>query len=91
MATMKIIGLVTGEPTPYDGQYLVEYDTERDGLSPDGQVMNCYLITSPHIENALDLPKAEMVEVWRRVSKRSPLRPDGNPSRPLTAYTVEIT
>jgi len=30
------------------------------------------------------------MEAWRTQSKRVPLRDDGKPNRPLTAYTVEI-
>lgn len=32
----------------------------------------------------------EAFEFWRQQSKTVPLRPDGRPNRPLTAYTVEI-
>jgi hypothetical protein len=28
------------------------------------------------------------LEFWKQQSKRRPLRPDGKPNRPLTAYTV---
>jgi hypothetical protein len=34
--------------------------------------------------------KLHAMEVWRQQSKRVPYRPDGQPNRPLTAYTVEI-
>ena len=27
---------------------------------------------------------------WHQQSRRTPLRPDGKPNRPLTAYTVDI-
>jgi hypothetical protein len=33
---------------------------------------------------------AQAFEFWRQQSKAVPLRPDGKPNRPLTAYTVEI-
>lgn len=32
----------------------------------------------------------EALEYWRTQSKTVPLRPDGKPNRPLTAYTIEI-
>lgn len=37
-------------------------------------------------ENAIDA-----MEFWRTESKTVPVRPDGRPNRPLTAYTVELT
>lgn len=33
---------------------------------------------------------AEAYAYWRTRSKETPTRPDGQPNRPLTAYTVEI-
>jgi hypothetical protein len=36
----------------------------------------------------LDAPEAW--ELWRRQSTVAPLRDDGKPNRPLTAYTIEI-
>lgn len=34
---------------------------------------------------------AAATEVWKAQSTKQPLRRDGKPNRPLTAYTVEIT
>lgn len=34
-AIIQLVGLASGEPTPFDGQYLVEYDPTRPGRSPD--------------------------------------------------------
>jgi len=33
---------------------------------------------------------ADAFEFWRRQSRTRPVRPDGKPNRPLTAFTVEI-
>lgn len=33
---------------------------------------------------------ADAAEYYQRVSETVPVRPDGRPNRPLTAYTVEI-
>jgi hypothetical protein len=33
---------------------------------------------------------AAAMEVWTRQSRVRPLRPDGKPNRPLTAYTISI-
>jgi hypothetical protein len=89
-ATIQIIGLISGIPTPFDGQYIVEYDPERDGKDPDGLPMWCHLVTTPNRTDALHLSNHDAVELWRQVSQREPLRADGRPNRPLTAFTVEI-
>ena len=42
------------------------------------------------IREAMVFPSfEEAMEYWRRPSTVRPLRPDGRPNRPLTAYTVE--
>lgn len=91
MAAIKIVGLSGGQPTPFDGQFVVEYDPEHDGCDPDGLPMVCVLRTTPDREQALDLPVHEATELWKRQCVRDPVRPDGRPNRPLTAFTVEIT
>lgn len=32
----------------------------------------------------------EALSTWKAQSKRHPVRPDGKPNRPLTAYTVSV-
>lgn len=85
MARIKLICLADGRPSPLDGQYVKEYDPDCPGHP--GFV---HLVTTPDPEEALNLPTAECFELWHRVSKRDPVRPDGKPNRPLTAYTAEI-
>lgn len=88
---MKIEGLVNGEPSPFDGQYLVEYDPERDGTAPNGIPMSAHVVTTWDPGEAKEFPSAiEAGEEWKRVCKRNPRRPDGKPNRPLTAFTVTI-
>ena len=89
---LRIVGSVAGgEPCPFAGQYVVEYDPERDGLDPHGRRMTAHVITSPRRADALEYPSTiAALEAWRRVSARAPVRPDGKPNRPLTAYTVEV-
>ena len=88
---IKLVGLVVGTPTPFDGQYLTEYDPEKDGVSPDGLPMQAVIKTSPDPRRALqytDFPHA--LETWKRVCQRHPVRDDGRPNRPLTAFTVSF-
>ena len=51
---MQIVGLLDGDPTPFDGQYLVRYDPERDGRDPDGHVMQAVVETTPDIQKDED-------------------------------------
>jgi hypothetical protein len=87
---IRIVSLASGPPTPFDGEYVVEYDPGHDGVDREGRRMNCHLVTTPILEDALALTSAEAFELWRRVDPRHPARLDGRPNRPLTAFTVEI-
>lgn len=87
MSVIKIIQLSDGTSTPFDGQYVLEYDPTRGGFDPDGRPMQCHLVTTPDRGAALDLPGIEVIELWR---KAHGTRADGKPNRPLTAFTVEI-
>jgi len=82
---LRIIGTVLGEPSPFDGQYVKEYDPtycHPDGY--DGGILE----TTPDPGEALTFPSAvEALECWR---KSYGTRCDGQPNRPLTAFTVEV-
>lgn len=61
------------------GAYVVSYD-------PDGETVLTTLI-----EKARRFDTAgEALVYWRQQSVACPLRPDGKPNRPLTAYTVSV-
>lgn len=56
--------------------------------SPDGRGR---AVITPHRERAMVFDSfAQAFDYWRQESKFQPLRSDGKPNRPLTAYTVEI-
>lgn len=80
---MCIVTSAQGEPTSLDGEYIIDFQDMDDyaGL----------LTTTPEITDArrFDTPR-EALEFWRQQSKLRPLRPDLQPNRPLTAFTVEI-
>lgn len=76
---IKIVGLVTGERTVYDGQYVIAYDVEKRDLQ-----------TTPDIDKATRFDAGDAFELWRKVDPREPLREDGKPNRPLTIFTVEM-
>jgi hypothetical protein len=71
-------------PTKEDGHYLKSFDPDAyDGI---GKV-----VLTPHEAEALTLGSAaEAMELWRKQSTVRPLRDDGRPNRPLSAFTIEI-
>lgn len=91
MTVVRIIGLVNGGTSAYDGQFVVEYDPSRDGVEPGtGRGMNCHLVTTPERAAAAEFEPREAFELLRKVDPRQPTRPDGRPNRPLTAFTCEL-
>lgn len=83
-----LAGLVVGQRSPLDGQLLRRYDPARpsriDGLP-------C-LATIEGTTNPADALGLADVLAARRCWMRWDgwLRPDANPSRPLTAYTIDV-
>jgi hypothetical protein len=48
-----------------------------------------YATTTANVEHAMKFPSLTAVmKTWKTQSKALPLRPDGEPNRPLTAYTI---
>lgn len=81
---MQILGLADGRQTPFDGEFVKDYD-------PNGEGGTGSLVTTPEKAEALKFPDAtEAMQTWKLQSDLVPLRPDGKPNRPLTAFTVEI-
>ena len=85
---IKLIGLINGGSTPFDGQYLVEYDPTRQGVDPNGDPMYAHIVCTPDPAKALQLTFAEAAELWQ---KSAGTRWDGKPNRPITAFSVEIS
>ena len=88
MTKLMIVGLLNGEPTPFDGQWVVEYDPTRRGADPLGKPMIAHLVTTTDPFNAKEFATImEAENCWRQAFG---LRGDGRPNRPLTAFVVEI-
>jgi hypothetical protein len=69
---------------PWAGAYLKAYDPEAH----DGQGFAEWTMDPAEalrFENAVDA-----LEFWRQVPKSRPVRGDGQPNRPLTAYTIAV-
>jgi hypothetical protein len=89
---IQILGRIDGEPSPWDGQYVVEYDPDPNpapAMGP-GWYLTCHLVTTPELDKAARFSTQVAMETWRRQSRTAPLRPDGKPNRPLAAFTVVI-
>lgn len=81
-----MIKLVALGPTPIDPpQYVVAYDPEaHDGMG--------YVESDTDPEEPLTFATVEeAIEFWRQSPDNRPLREDGKPNRPLTAFSVEFS
>ena len=79
-------GLATaGVPSPpsLEGQYLKSFDVEAH----DGRGTAEWTASLAEAMRFDDL--SEAIEAWQTQSKVRPLRADGRPNRPLTAFHVE--
>lgn len=75
---------LAGREKPEVKQWLQSYDP--DAFDGDGG-----FTFTRHKEHALLFPSMlEALATVKRQSTRRPLRDDGEPNRPLTAFTVEI-
>jgi hypothetical protein len=89
---IQVVGLINGGVTGFDGQYVVEFDPSRDGREPlTGQVMMAHLRTTPNLDEATRYTSTEAFELWRSVDPRNPVRPDGRPNRPFTAFSISVS
>lgn len=85
---MRIVGLPY-HPTPFDEQWLVEYDPHRPGVDPDGKPMLAHIVTTPDRAKALRFDSwVTAHQVWCQTSGY--IRPDGEPDRPLTAFAISL-
>lgn len=86
---IRIMGML-GRETPFDGQWLTEYDPTRPGTDPStGEPMRAHLVTTPDKSQALRFDGwAEAHALWRKDTGHT--RPDGEPDRPLTAFNICI-
>jgi hypothetical protein len=89
---IRIMGLVNGGKTAYDGQYVVEYDASRPGREQGTgrPMMMCHLVATPDRAKATRYTAGEAHELWTSIDKRHPVRPDGKPNRPFTAFTSVV-
>jgi hypothetical protein len=83
-AVIRIIERADSSDSPEAGQYVVVFDHDAHAGRGTGMF-------SRDVAHALRFnTKADAIEFWNRASRLRPLRPDGEPNKPMTAYTVEI-
>jgi hypothetical protein len=79
---MVALGFANGVPCPHAGQYLLSFDHEHDDGLGWGE------FTKNRAKAKRFDTREELFEFWTRVPKCRPLRPDGQPNRPMTALSV---
>lgn len=83
MIVIKLIGLAGWDmPTHYDGQYLESYDPDRNAF--EGAIV----VTRNKADAMRFADVKQALAFWKQQSRTLPLRPDGEPNRPLTAFSV---
>lgn len=95
MKVIQLLGYASGGASPVDGQYVVDYDpTWINDVTRDSAGWALMVKT---LRTTLDINKAkkfadagDALLYWKMQSPNRPLRPDGKPNRPLTAFTAEI-
>lgn len=91
MVVLRIEGLNDGTPTAFDGQYVSDYNPSKPGFDPEGRPMLCRLATTTDPDKAIQFKDCvEALELWKLVDITNPFRPDGQPNRPLTAFSVLV-
>lgn len=87
---IKIICAEAGFHGPWEDQYLKAFD-------PYGGDQRARLLGIGALETTADIEQAkqftdvlEAGEFWKQQSPTVPLRSDGRPNRPLTAFTVSM-
>lgn len=79
-----LVETVDGEPTEFDGKYLKAYDpTVVDGeLGYDGGLLE----VTPDLRAAMHF--SDLREALNKYRQSFGVRSDGQPNRPLTAWTI---
>jgi len=89
MVRIKLVGLVSGDETEFDGQYLVDFDPTPliDEKGEEGEFI--------HLDTTEDPGKARVFRTAGEaynfyIAPSGRIRSDGELDRPLTSFSVEI-
>ena len=81
---LKILGYADGRPCAWDGMFVKSMDFEahdgRGSISPTDDVEK-----AKHFISA-----RQAYEYFNMVPANRPVRPDGKPNKPLTAFNLEV-
>ena len=82
---VRVVGTPSGQVTPHDGRFVVSWN-------PHTEFGVAELVTSDdHNAARVFADAAEVLGEYSTTSSVEPRRPtDGEPNRPLTAFTIEI-
>ena len=81
---IKALGFANGRSCPHEGQYLKAFDFEYENGIGYGDFTD-----DPSEAMKFDSFRDAM-EFWKTQSKVRPIRPDGEPNRPLTALSISL-
>jgi hypothetical protein len=89
MVRIKLVGLVSGGQTEFDGRYLVDFDPLplRDAGGEEGEFIHLDTTDNPAMAKLFSSCE-DAYNFYIQSSGR--MRPDGEMDRPLTAFSVEI-
>ena len=81
---IRAMGFANGVHCPHLNEYLVSFDHEAH----DGRGFGTF---SPRLSRAMVFDtRVEAMQFWQKQSTTMPLRPDGEPNRPLTALSISV-
>jgi len=76
-------GYADGRPCLAEGCYLYRFDPEFAEIG--------LVEWTRKLDEAMPVDRLEAVQMFRTVSTTRPVRDDGEPNRPLTAFNIEIS
>jgi len=86
-SVIRLVGLISGQPHPFDGAYVVEYDPSPAYLPPRECVLR---VTTDKTRAKQYVDNRAAFNEVHRVDKRNPIRADGRLNKPLTAFNISI-
>lgn len=93
---IQILGWAIHKPCDIADEYIAwvdvqKYTRPKDLEQPVRKMVKHWLITTPDIDQAYRFKDSTAaLRVYREIKKSDPLRPDGKPNRPLTAFHINL-
>ncbi len=82
---LLLVALANGQKSEFDGKYVKEYDPAY--IHPEGY-MGGKLEVTGDIKEAMAFP--DQIAAFAKWKESYGIRPDGEPNRPLTAWTATV-